>query len=323
MFDPLKDTMLERYLAILRGEEQPYFIKAKADIDDLNYILMDTDELWETHDTILKNTVPNLSLKRELVERILRSCHLCECRCSIDRTRGGVGKCGIHEPRISSQFLHFGEENALIPSHTIFFSGCNFQCVFCQNWDISQGNKGRYVKPELLASIIDSKGGKNVNWVGGDPTPNLAYIIDVLGSLSEPLPQVWNSNMYLTESSMDVLAKLMDLYLTDFKYGNDDCAFELSKVHDYMRVIQRNHLLAEQTGDLIIRHLVLPSHIECCTHPILEWIDDKLTSPAVNLMTQYHPCYKADKYPGIDRLLSQQEIKEVKRLKHEYAEMVI
>ncbi len=313
--------MLERYRSISKGEETPYFIKAKK--DNVSYVLMETEELWSTHRTLLKKTVPPLSLKRELVERMMGSCKLCELRCGVDRRKGEVGRCGVDKASISSQFLHFGEENVLIPSHTIFFSGCNFQCVFCQNWDISQSRGGRYVKPEVLASIIDNKGGKNVNWVGGDPTPNLAYIIDVLESISEPLPQVWNSNMYLSKEGMEVLAKLMDVYLTDLKYGNDDCARELSQVDDYTTVVQRNHLLAQETGDLIIRHLVLPGHIDCCTRPLLEWIDDELASPAVNLMTQYRPCYKADSYAGIDRYLSEEEIGTVKRLRYEYSHLMI
>ena len=172
-----------------------------------------------------------------------------------------------------------------------------------------------------MAVKIENTDAKNVNWVGGDPTPNLPYIIVVLKHLTKFTPQIWNSNMYVSVKGMQLLSKLMDVYLTDFKYGNDECAERLSKVEDYTRVIKRNHQIAERTGDLLIRHLVLPGHLECCTEPILEWIDENLDDPKVNIMTQYRPCYKADEYPEIDRDLTDKEMKRVDELRLKYSHL--
>lgn len=316
--------MLERYKGILRGKETPYFLRAKRDKDTSGYHLDREEELWEVHNELLCTDYPPLELKSELAHRMLDSCEMCEWRCGVNRNRGEMGRCGVlNQPRISSLFLHFGEEPVLVPSHTVFFSGCNFKCVFCQNYDISQEpSLGQYVRPELLASRLDSGGGKNVNWVGGDPTPNLAYILDVLEYMSEPLPQIWNSNMYLTEECMNLLAKLMDLYLTDFKYGNDHCAERLSGVKEYTDVVRRNHLIAQETGDLIIRHLVLPGHLECCTKPILGWIDENLDEPMVNIMLQYRPSYKSREHDDINGYLTRGEIDVVNDLKDEYAHLL-
>ncbi len=314
--------MLDRYQNILKKDIEPYFKFSKDKDLETDLENKSLDKLMEIHDSILKKEVPPLELKKAIISNIMENCILCERRCRVNRKEGLKGYCNVLDSKISSEFLHFGEERQLVPSHTIFFNRCNFGCVFCQNYDISQSDDGRSVEPERLARIIDKKGGRNVNWVGGDPTPNLDYIIDVLSYVNEPLPQIWNSNMYLSERGMKVLAKLMDVYLTDFKYGNDECAKELSKVDNYTEIIKRNHNIAEKTGDLIIRHLVLPGHIECCTKPILRWIDDNLEEPMVNIMEQYRPTYHAGQYRDIDRYLNSEEKRKIKRLKYEYSHLI-
>ena len=280
--------MLSNYSRILSGEKRPKFMDA-----DLS------------------------SLEKRAME-LSSPCILCERRCGALRLEGERGYCGVTEPRIASEFLHFGEESILVPSHTIFFSGCNFRCVFCQNWDISQyPDSGIYVEPEAMAERIERRWpySKNVNWVGGEPTPNLQYIISVLEHLNVPIPQVWNSNMYLTEEAMEVVNEITDLYLTDFKYGNDGCALRLSNAPKYWETVTRNHLMAE--GDMIIRHLVLPNHLECCTKPVLEWIKENRPDAVVNVMAQYRPEYMASKYGDISRGLRNSEYSEAVRYARE------
>ncbi len=311
--------MLERYRAILEGNKKPYYLDAKRSKNKVDYSRFDTSDLWaELDDFRRDNKIPPLDLKYELVDRIYESCFFCERKCEVDRKKDVKGYCDVEETKISSEFLHMGEERELVPSHTIFFAGCNFRCIFCQNYDISQLNRGKYMSPDIIADRIKMRGGKNVNWVGGDPTPHLPYVLKVLMKLDACVPQLWNSNMYLSESSMKILSQLVDVYLTDFKYGNDECAKELSDVEDYTFVLRRNHMIAEKTGDLIIRHLVLPGHIECCTKPLLKWIDNNLENPRINIMTQYRPVWHADQNKKIDRYLSRQEKKEVKKLRKKY-----
>ncbi|MEF8832369.1 MAG: radical SAM protein [Candidatus Thermoplasmatota archaeon] len=311
--------MLDRYRAILEGEVGPYYIQAKKG-PDRDYSKLDREELWgEIDEFRRKDVIPPLQLKYELAKDLAKGCELCERTCGVNRENGEKGYCEVKEAKISSEFLHMGEEKELVPSYTVFFAGCNFGCVFCQNYEISQLNQGRELSPEILADKIDSSGGKNVNWVGGDPTPNLPYILEALQKMENPLPQIWNSNMYVSEKCMKLLSELMDVYLTDFKYGNDDCARKLSDVENYTFVLRRNHLIAEKTGDLIIRHLVLPGHLECCTKPLLEWIDSNLDDPKVNIMTQYRPVWQAEEHPKIDRYLNSEEKKEIRKLRKKYA----
>jgi len=310
-----------KYFNILEENGIPQFLACKN--IPINFNKSDsTVNLWKKHQKIMKNptvfdTVPEISLldlKIELSDRIFQNCIFCERRCHIDR-RKNAGNCNVNKAKIASEFVHMGEEELLIPSYTIFFSGCTFHCVFCQNWDISQTNNGVTISPKILAEFIrkrKNQGAKNINWVGGDPTSNLPFILKVLKECDVNISQVWNSNMYCSTETMDLLKGMFDLFLTDFKYGNDKCAKRLSKVNNYMEIVKRNHKIAYNQSEIIIRHLVLPNHIECCTKPILHWIKNNTPNAAVNIMSQYHPEYHANEYEDIAKPLSREEYSKAK-----------
>jgi putative pyruvate formate lyase activating enzyme len=314
-------TLPSNYFEILNQIKKANFLLCKQ--VEVNFDKKDkTKDLWEIHDKSVKNFEISdkkpkkslLSLKIELANRIFKNCTFCERRCNVDRTKK-AGNCGVKKPGISSEFLHTGEERVLVPSHTIFFSGCTFHCVFCQNWDISQKICGIFIEPEKLVDVINfrnSQGARNVNWVGGDPTPNLFYIFEVLNLLKVNIPQIWNSNMYCSSETMKLLSGIVDLYLTDFKYGDDDCARRFSKVDNYLEIIKRNHKIAYDSADMIIRHLVMPNHVECCSKPILKWILKNLPNACVNIMAQYRPEYKARDYDDISRHVTTEEYMQVK-----------
>jgi len=255
----------------------------------------------------------SLNSKISKAKKIVQSCELCERKCGVNRLKNEKGECRVAKhPLISSEFVHVGEEPFFVPSHTIFFMGCNFHCQYCQNWTISQWQESGFkIEPEQLASMIDrrrNEGCRNVNFVGGEPTPNLLFILETLNHVTANVPVVWNSNFYMTEKTMKVLGGVVDVYLSDFKYGNDKCAQKLSKVENYMEVVERNHEIATKQAELVIRHLVLPNHLECCTKPILEWIANNIQGKCiVNLMNQYRPAYKAHEYSDINRRLDKEE----------------
>jgi putative pyruvate formate lyase activating enzyme len=272
--------------------------------------------LWQEHGSALKRQPVEqpgrslLDLKIEIARRIYHDCHFCERGCHVDRS-SNTGYCDVRDAAVASEFLHHGEESMLVPSHTIFFSGCTFTCVFCQNWDISQRQRGMYVRPERMAAVIEQRDGVNVNWVGGDPTPNLPYILMVLRACSRDVPQVWNSNMYCSVETLQLLDGIIDIYLTDFKYGSDTCAAELSDAPGYWDVVTRNHCIADGQGDLVVRHLVMPNHVECCSLPIMDWLAEHVPGATVNVMDQYRPCYQAGEHPGIDRRITREEYRRV------------
>ncbi len=342
---------LSWYYSVMRGEKPPKYMIVKTvpipgDIGDLSGL--DFESLYALHDELRKEFLRRwnrvregseslkdypyvkksfLDLKVEIVYRLLSPCRLCEHKCMVERLDGKRGVCGLDSVvRVSSAFLHLGEESPLVPSGTIFFTGCSLKCVFCQNWDISRDPFGGVVTDaESLARIavnLASRGARNINYVGGNPDQNMHVIIESIKYLNIKTPLLWNSNFYMARESMDLLLDLIDIWLPDFKYGNDECGFKLSRVRNYFEVVSRNHKTAYDFGDdIIVRHLVLPGHLECCTKKILDWIAENMPRAMVNIMDQYRPEYmvlkEPDRFKEISRRLRHGEIKEAFRYAEE------
>jgi putative pyruvate formate lyase activating enzyme len=173
---------------------------------------------------------------------------------------------------------------------------------------------GEVQSPEKLArsiKLLRERGCRNVNLVGGEPTPWLHQWLEAFRYFEVNVPVVWNSNSYYSEETAKLLSGFADVYLLDFKYGNDKCASRISDAPNYWNVCKRNHIQAKRYGELIIRVLVLPEHNECCTKPILEWIAKKLgTEIRLNLMDQYRPEWRAHEIPELRRRLTRSEFSE-------------
>ena len=243
----------------------------------------------------------------------------------VDRASGRRGACRLDwDVYVHTAFLHMGEESPLVPSGTIFYGGCNFTCVFCQNYDVSQtaarsGFKATPKSLALLQDLLAARGARNINHVGGDPTPSLHVIMESLIHVKSDIPQLWNSNMYMSTEAMEILVDVIDIWLPDFKWGNNKCARRLSIVPNYVETVTRNLAIAARHGDMIIRHLVMPNHVECCTKPVLKWIADNLPRDriVVNVMGQYTPYHFVERNPGkwrdIARRVSWAEVEESRR----------
>ncbi|MFQ5970255.1 MAG: radical SAM protein [Nitrososphaerales archaeon] len=262
-----------------------------------------------------------MDLKAELANRLLRHCNFCEWNCRIDRTTRH-GACMLEsQSRVGSYFHHSGEElpiRGTEGSGTIFFTSCNMRCVFCQNGDISHDkDNGFIVTTNRLADIMRKlrlEGCHNINLVGGEPTIHLHTIMNAIRSLDLNVPIIWNSNFYMTMETMKLLWEIIDIWLPDYKFGNDGCAWRLSKTMRYTDVVTRNCKLVYDSGmDMLVRHLIMPNHVECCTKPVLKWISMNCPDSLVNIMDQYHPEYLAStcsRYADISGLPSRTEIKE-------------
>lgn len=311
---------LERYRAIVDQRSNARYLLARSvEVGPAERLTL--PQMWEAHDEGMReyrrlveaDAAPQprrgslMDLKWRIASELFTACCFCEHNCQVDRRRSG-GRCGVLEPRIASQFMHLGEEEPLVPSFTVFFAGCNLRCAFCQNYDIStRPDRGQEVPVPAMAARLETvlkAGGRNVNWVGGDPTPNLPYVLEVLTRAEANIAQVWNSNMYLSEKAMSLLDGAVDVYLTDLKFGNDACAERLSGVRDYMRIVTRNHLLAVSQCEVIVRHLMLPGHLDCCTVPVLDWLAGHLPDAVVNVMAQFRPEHRADEFPELRTRLS-------------------
>ena len=319
-YDSSVKKVLSKYFSILEGKEVPSFIRCKEVKVEFS-VNESTESLWKKHEKAMKGRCKGskslLELKRELTKRIMLSCELCERKYRVNRLAGEKGFCGLgKKSMVASEFIHLGEEPFISPSYTVFFMGCNMSCRYCQNWSISQWyESGTYIPVKIMAKYVElmwKKGVRNLNLEGGEPTPNLYYIISVLQKCDAPIPVVWNSNFYMSIDCMKILDGIVDVYLSDFKYGNDKCARKLSLVENYFEICSRNHLIASKNGEMVIRHLVLPNHIECCSKPVLRWIKNNLDKKCVvNIMSQYRPEFMARNYEEISRPITAEEFQEV------------
>ncbi len=332
--EEIRET-IPRYVDVARGGRRPLFRI------DQRIFLNGDDDPWRSHEEGLRimseclteGECPEgtrergqrslLEVKISLARSLVSECRLCEWKCGVNRLEGQVGVCRVGAPRVASAFIHMGEEAPITPSGTVFFSGCNFRCAFCQNWDISQfPESGSPVDAGRLASAMDElrgRGARNVNLVGGEPTPNLHVILEALNLASEDFPVIWNSNMYMSEEAMRLLLGVVDLWLPDFKYWRDECARRYSGVLRYRETVTRNLRMAHNfpPGEMVVRHLVLPGHLECCTKPILGWIAGNIPNVLVNVMDQYRPEYRAGEFEEINRRISREEMREAYRMADE------
>ncbi len=285
----------------------------RCDISEL-----DITDLWNIHSEAVSGShksslgVSLLDLKIELAQRMMHECSLCERRCGANRSDGETGFCGVGaDSHYFFEQILWGEESPLIPSHEIFFSGCNMRCKFCYSWEsLDNPYYGQPCVPEALARTVDARrkeGASNVNLLGGEPTVHLHTILKTLRHISSPTAVVWNSNFFMSQECVRLLEGVVDLYVGDLRFGNDQCALSMANTEGYFAAACRNFETVAKSGDLIIRHLLLPGHVDCCLRPIAEWVSAHLPDVPFNLMFQYTPCYQALNDPGMSRSVTPEE----------------
>lgn len=227
------------------------------------------------------------------VNDILSSCCMCARNCGVNRLEGETGYCSLgKESYIFKDFIHFGEEGGLAPSHTIYFSGCNMRCGFCDNMEYTNSDhSGDSVVFLKVAENIDKTAGsvKNVNFLGGEPTVNLYNIIKIISLMKSDLPVVWNSNMYASSQAMRIIDQITDVYIADFKFGNNDCALRVADAGNYFETVTENLLAISDGKRVVIRHLPLPGHVECCSKPLVSWIAANLPAAELSVIPALLP----------------------------------
>lgn len=257
-------------------------------------------------------------------------CQICPHNCGAPRSIGEHGLCGSGtEVAISSDNLHFGEEPCLVGtggSGTIFLTGCNLSCCFCQNYPISQLRNGKAVGGELMAGAmlrLQGEGAVNINFVS--PTHWTAQIVEAIAMAREKgltIPIIWNCGGYQSVETLKLLEGIIDIYLPDAKYSDDALALELSGAPRYAEVNRATiREMWRQVGKLevrggvathglFVRHLVLPGYL-ANTRAVLEFLASVDKSISVSVMCQYFPAHNAHEREGINRRLSQGEWKQV------------
>lgn len=263
------------------------------------------------------------------MQEILEKCCLCPRNCGINRNKNQIGKCkATNKVKIALYSIHQFEEPCISGkkgSGTVFFSNCNLNCIFCQNYEISQLGKGKEITIERLAEIFleqQKRNVENINLV--TPTSYVPQIIEALKIAKEKglkIPIVYNTNGYENIETIKLLKGYIDIYLPDLKYSDNNLAQKLSNAPQYFETAtEAIKEMIKQVGTpvfnkegimqkgVMIRHLVLPNNIEN-SQKVLKWINKELPKEIyVSIMAQYFPTYKGkeEKY-NINRKLTKEE----------------
>jgi putative pyruvate formate lyase activating enzyme len=227
------------------------------------------------------------------VREIMRSCSLCPHKCGVNRLEGETGFCGLGaDAYLFKHFIHYGEEGGLSPSYTVYLSGCSFRCRYCNNRDcVIKPNSYDTLDSREIARRINAAAGKikNVNFLGGEPIVNLLHCLEILSFMNTDIPVVWNSNMYATKQVMSIINEIADIYLADFKFGCDTCAENIAECGKYIETIIRNLRMITPDKRIIIRHLPLPGHTECCSFPVIKMLAEYLPGVEISIISTLVP----------------------------------
>jgi putative pyruvate formate lyase activating enzyme len=276
------------------------------------------------------NILNNLNRKSPL--EVLKECDLCPRNCKVNRLDGKKGFCKAGKNiKLAKASLHYFEEPCIsgnAGSGTLFFTGCNLNCKFCQNYKISQEGVGEEISIEELAKkMLDLQklGANNINLVTGFMyIPQIIEALKIAKTQGLNLPIVYNSSGYESLKALKLLDGYVDIYLPDFKYYYDELAFNLSNAKNYFEVAKEaiKEMIRQAPKNIydedqimkkgiIIRHLVLPNHIQN-SKQVLKWIKKNLPDTInVSVMAQYFPSYNALKTEDVNRKLSEEEFEEI------------
>lgn len=254
-------------------------------------------------------------------------CNLCPRNCNVDRSIN-KGYCGQTDKiKVARASLHMWEEPCVSGergSGTVFFSGCGLRCVFCQNFDIANGNTGKEITVERLAEIfleLKEKGAHNINLVTGDHfVPQIISALDLVKSKGMDLPVVFNTSSYINKETLKLLENYVDIYLADFKYFDNETAKKYSNADDYLQVVKTavEEMVSQKgtpvydddgimTKGVIVRHLLMPGHLQE-SKAIIRYVYEEYGERVVlSIMNQYTPLKQVEKYPEINRKVTDAE----------------
>lgn len=269
----------------------------------------------------------------------LESCDLCPHLCGVNRKEGLLGFCrSTKDLMVAGYSPHFGEEKPLVGEYgsgTIFFSHCNLRCVYCQNYDISCGLYGNKTTVEDLSDMmldLQENSCHNINLV--TPTQFVPQIVEALVIAAENglnIPLVYNTGGYESIKTLKLLEDIVDIYMPDIKYGDEQRAKKYSGIKDYPKMVKKavkemhqqvGNLITDEKGiaqkGLIIRHLVLPNGLSD-TEKVMKFIAEEISPDTyVNIMAQYHPAHKAHVHPDLDRGVTREEFREAVKIALKY-----
>ncbi len=254
----------------------------------------------------------------------LANCQLCALRCGANRLAEGRGPCGagLDTSYFTAQ-LESGDELQLTPTFAIALSGCNLRCKFCITGESSWNPRaGRLLDiPTVVNGAIKAleRGARSIMVLGGEPTIHCPALLSLVSTLPDSARLAIKTNGYYTLEARELLGGLFDDWVIDYKFGNNTCAASVAMAQDYLPVLHENLAWAATNSHLIIRHLLLPGHVDCCWQPIARWIATNIPDVELNLNLAYWPAWQALRCNGIGRLLSDDERRKALVISREFS----
>jgi len=263
----------------------------------------------------LETGAPRSVLARERARiacAMLADCRFCAHDCGVNRLAGENGLCHAGaEARFFCAQTEVSDELELIPTFAVALSGCDLRCDFCitgaSSWNPRAGAGFDARAMAVKAKAALQNGARTTMVLGGEPTIHLPAALEFVSLLPETARLVWKTNAHGSAPARELLNGMFDVWLADFKFGNDACAQRLAKVSDYVRVVEENLLWASEHSELIVRHLLMPGHVECCWQPVAEWLAAELPGVKVNLRTGFWPAWQAARHPELRGTVSTPE----------------
>ncbi|HWN97503.1 MAG TPA: radical SAM protein [Methylomirabilota bacterium] len=240
----------------------------------------------------------------------------------MNRIVGELGLChaGV-SARVFSAQLEVADELELIPTFAIAFSGCDLRCAFCitgaQSWNARAGESFDAIQLAAKVRRALARGARSVMILGGEPTIHLPSVIELVSALPDEARLVWKTNAHGSGEARALLDGLFDVWLADCKFGNDECAQRLARVPNYTAVVRENLLWARAYSELIVRHLLMPGHVECCWRPIAAWLASELPGVKVSLRGGFWPGWQTKRHAELHRMVSADEVQYAARLAEE------
>ena len=254
-----------------------------------------------------------IARERAVIARaMLADCHFCAHYCGVNRLVGPAGLCHAgSEANFFSAQIEVSDELELIPTFAVALSGCDLRCDFCitggPSWNPRAGDGfDARTMAERARRALD-EGARTVMVLGGEPTIHLATVLEFVAELPEAAKLVWKTNAHGSAQARELLDGLFDVWLVDFKFGNDACAQRLAKVSDYVRIVKENLVWAQAHSELIVRHLLMPGHVDCCWRPVAEWLAMELPGVKVNLRSGFWPAWQATRHNELSNSISRAE----------------
>jgi len=275
-----------------------------------------------------------------LARAALAECHLCAHHCGVNRLAGERGPCHAGaEARVFSAQVEVSDELELIPTFAIALSGCDLRCDFCitgkESWNPRAGESFSAAEIATRATAALANGARTVMILGGEPTVYLPAALEIVAALPDDARLIWKTNAHGSAQARALLDGLFDVWLADYKFGNDACAERLARVPNYTRVVQENLrwmfrssvaadvrrlsskseirnpkpvlirassrrlLQGKRHSELIVRHLLMPGHVDCCWAPVAAWLAEQLPGVKVNLRAGFWPAWQATRHPDL------------------------